>query len=72
MIVTKMAFFGVVVRFKTLFGTYLCRQSNLVLKVQPYLFVFNSAIFGAFFAPFGPLGAIFGVGVNFNNFFGIY
>ena len=43
--------------WKTFFGTYLCRQSTLLLWVQPYLFVFNSATFGAssglFFWPFG-------------------
>ena len=33
------AIFRVVVSFKYLFGTYLCRQSTLVLEVQPYLFV---------------------------------
>ena len=35
----------VVVRFKNLFGTYLCKQSTLVLEVQPYLIVFASATF---------------------------
>ena len=31
------AIFGVRVRFKNIFGTHLCRQSILVLEVQPYL-----------------------------------
>ena len=35
---------------KNIFGTYLCSQSPLVLEVQPYLFSFTSAKFGAFFA----------------------
>ena len=38
-----------------LFRTYLYRQSTLVLEVQPYLFVFNSATFGASFALFWAL-----------------
>ena len=66
------AIFGVEVRFKNIFGTYLCSQSTLVLEVQPYLFAFTSAKFGAFFALFGPLGAIFGVEVRFKNIFGTY
>ena len=63
------AVFGVGVRFKNIFGTYLCSQSTLVLEVQPYLFAFTSAKFGAFFALFGHLGAIFGVEVRFKNVF---
>ena len=62
------AFFGVGVRFKNIFGTYLCRQSTLVLKVQPYLLVFNFAAYWASFALFlgslglsyGPLGLFYG------------
>ena len=42
------AIFGVGVRFKNIFGTYLCSQSTLVLVVQPYLFAFTLAKFGAF------------------------
>ena len=60
------------VRLKNIFGTYLCRQSTLVLKLQPYLNVFNLAKFGAFLELFGPFGAIFGVWVRFKNFFGTY
>ena len=67
-----MAIFGVGVRYKNIFGTYLCSQSTLVLEVQPYLFTVISAKFGAVFALFGPLGAIFGVGVRFKNIFGTY
>ena len=73
------AVFGVRVRFKNIFGTYLCSQSTLVLEVQPYLFAFTSAKFGAFFALFGPLGdifrsvgAIFGVRIRFKKNFGTY
>ena len=40
------------VRFKNIFGTYLCRKSTLVLEIQPYLFVYNLAKFGAFFLHF--------------------
>ena len=39
------AIFGVGVRFKNFFGTYLCKQLTEVLEVQPYLFVFDSATF---------------------------
>ena len=66
------AIFGVRIRFKKNFGTYLCSQSTLVLEEQPYLFAFTLAKFGAFFALFGPLGAIFGVEVRFKNIFGTY
>ena len=48
------------VMFENIFETYLCRQSTLVLEGQPYLFVFNSAKFGAIFALFGPFGAFLG------------
>ena len=59
-------------------GTYLCRQSTLVMEVQPYLLVFNSATFWAFFAFFlGPLGLFFCplglfLGSDLENIFGIY
>ena len=53
------AFFGVEIRFKNIFGTYLCSQSTLVLEVQPYIFAFTSAKFGGIFALFGPLGFFF-------------
>ena len=49
------ALFGVGVRFKNFFGTYLYRQSTLVLEVKPYLFVFNLATFGASFVLFWAL-----------------
>ena len=64
------AIFGVEVRLKNIFGTYKCRLSIFVLEVQPYLLVFHSAKFWAFFAFFGLFGAIFGVGVRSKNFFG--
>ena len=52
------AIFGVGVRFKNIFGTYLCSQSTLVLEVQPYLFAFTSAKFWAFL-PFLDLWGLF-------------
>ena len=43
------------------------------VKVQPHLFVFNSATIRAFFALFGPFGAKFGSGSNTSfTFFGTY
>ena len=60
------------VRFKNIFGTYLCRQSTLVLESQPHLFIFNLVKFGAFFELFGPFGAIFWVGVRFKKIIAIY
>ena len=53
------AIFAVRFRFKNIFGTYLCSESTLVLKVQPYLFAFTLVIFGAFFHFSGPFGSIF-------------
>ena len=66
------AIFGVGVRFKYFFGTYLCRQSTLVLEVKPYLFVFNLATIGAFVWLFEPFGGICGVWVRSQIFFGTY
>ena len=60
------------VRFKDIFGNYQYRQSTLVLEIQPYLFVYNLAKFGAFFTFFGPFEAIFGVGVKFKKNFETY
>ena len=51
--------------------TYVVNQT-LVLEVQPYLFAFTLVKFGAFFALFGPSGAIFGVGVMFKKIFRTY
>ena len=42
--------------FKNSFGTYLCRQSTLVLEIQLYLFVFDLAKFWAFLCYLGVLG----------------
>ena len=39
------AIYGIGVKFKNFFGTYLCRQWTSILEVQPYLFVYNSATF---------------------------
>ena len=47
------------VKPKNFFGTYLCRQSTLVLEVQPYLFVFNLATFRTLFALFWALRSYF-------------
>ena len=58
--------FGVEVRFKNFFGTYPCKQSTLVLEVQPYLFVFDSTTFWVSFALFGP---IFEVEIRFKHTF---
>ena len=44
----------------------------MVLEGQPYLFAFTLGKFGALFALFGPLGAIFGVEVRLKNIFGTY
>ena len=55
------AIVGVGVRFKNIFGTYLCSQSSLVLEVQPYIFAFTSAKFGAFFAVLGLWGLFWGL-----------
>ena len=46
------------VRLKHFFGTYLNRQSSLVLEVQPFLFVFNLGTFGASLALFWSFRAI--------------
>ena len=54
-------FLGVWVRFKNILRTYQCRQSTLVLEVQPYLFVYISANFGAFFHFLGLSGLFFGL-----------
>ena len=59
-------------QIQKIYGTHLCRQSTLVLEVQSYLFAFTLSKFGAFFALFGFLGAIFGVDVRFKNIFGTY
>ena len=53
---------------KNIFATFSCRLSNLVLEVDPYLSVSNSATFWAFFALFGPSGAIFGLGLGSKTF----
>ena len=72
------AIFGAGFRFKNFFGAYLYRQSTLVLEVQPYLFVFNLATFGASFELFlafrgylfDPLALFFGVGSGSKTFLG--
>ena len=62
--------FGVGVRFVNIFITYLCTQSNFILEVQSYLFVFNSATFGASFAHFEPFGLFLGLGSGSKTFLG--
>ena len=59
-------------KVQNIFGTYLCRQSTLVLESQPHLFIFNLVKFGAFFELFGPFGAISWVGVRFKKIIAIY
>ena len=53
------AIVGVQVRFKNIFGTYLCSQLTLVLEVQLYLVAFTSVKFGAFLPFLGLLGLFF-------------
>ena len=67
--------FGVRVRFKNIFETYLCRYKKFFGTYQ-YRY---SAIFLLLIHPnlgpfcrFGPLGAIFGIWVRFNHYFGTY
>ena len=59
---------GLTQKNQIIFRTYLCRKSTLGLEVQPNLFVFDSAKFGAFFALFGSLRAILGLGSVSNPF----
>ena len=66
------AFFWGLGEVQNIFGTYICSKSTLVFEVQPYLFVFDSARFGAFFPRFWPVGTIFGVQVRFKNVFGTH
>ena len=51
---------GVGVRFKNFFGTYLRKQSTLVLEVQPYLLILFGHIWGLFCTFWGPSGYLFG------------
>ena len=44
-------------KLQELFRTYICKQSNLLMKVQSYLFVFDSATFWHFL---GSSGVLFG------------
>ena len=53
---------------KNIFATFSCRLSNLVLEVDPYLSVSNSATFWAFFALFGSSGAILRPGLGSKTF----
>ena len=55
------AYCVVEVRSKNIFGTYLCRQSTLVLESQPHLFIFylNLATFWASFALFWAIWGYF-------------
>ena len=50
--------------------TYLCRQSILVLEVQSYLFVFDSAKFWAYLHFLGFLGLSLGFGSGSKTFLG--
>ena len=62
------AVFWVEVRLENIFGTYKCRLSIFVLKVQPYLLVFHSAKFWAFLHFLGSLGLFFGFGSGSKTF----
>ena len=62
--------FGVEVRFKNIFGTYLCSQSTFVLEVQTYLIAFTSAKFGAFLPFLGLWGLFLGLGSGPKTFLG--
>ena len=62
--------FGVEVRFKNIFGTYLCSESTLVLEVQPYLFAFTSPKFGAFLPFLGLWGLCLGLRSGSKTFLG--
>ena len=54
---------------KTLFRTYLVKQSTLVLEVQFYLFVFDSATIGAFLHFLDPSELILGLESGSKTFF---
>ena len=64
------AIFGVGVRFKNIFGTYLCSQSTLVLEVQPYLFAFTLAKFWPFLPFLGLCGLFLGLRSGSKTFLG--
>ena len=55
------AIFWLGVKFIKCLGTYLCRQSTLVLEILPYLFVFTSAKFWAFLHFLGLWGLFLGL-----------
>ena len=66
-------FFGVRVKLKIIFGTYLCRQSTLVLGRTVLSFCFLlSKLFGLILHFFLPFGQFFGAGVRFKKIFGTY
>ena len=67
---TLWGYFWVQVRFKNIFGAYLCRQLSLVLDVQPDLFVFNSAKFGAILHFLGLSELFLGLGSGSKTFLG--
>jgi len=62
------AIFGVKIRFKNIFGAYLCRKSFLVFEVQPDLFVFNSAKLGAILNFWGLSELFLGLGSGSKTF----
>jgi len=68
--------FGVGVRFKNFFGTYLCKKINFGFGSTALSFCINRShfgplfhFFGSFGAIFWPVGAFFGVGVRIKNIF---
>ena len=61
------------VKVKNIYGNYQCRQSSVVLDIQPYFFCFLFCrIWGLLFALFRSFEAIFGVGIKLKNLFGTY
>ena len=50
------------VRFKNIFGTYLCKQSSLVLEIQPYLLFLIRPSLGPFLHFLGLWGYFWGWG----------
>ena len=63
------AIFGVQVRFKNIFGAYLCRKLSLVFEVEPDLFVFNSPKFWAILNFWGLSELFSGLGSGSKTFY---
>ena len=63
------AIFWIWNQVQKLFPTYVHRLLTLILKVHPYLFVYNSAQFGTFWALFRAWLAILEVPIRLKHFF---